>query len=202
MSSELLPQLSIVVVFRVLRAGKQDIESQMGLAHIMKVLYAHSSAQTISHRNETGGWLGERRMEGRGGKGQKKDVQNVCLFGGLRRLELLRDGHMFRSHWATHRATLRRCWRDKTATRGKEPGHRPVDLRFLSLSFQLPSLFFRPPSARNRTTANWSWNAGWGEHKPQRPVLSQRSRILGLQQTTRTVDWIVCTESRSQFFFF
>lgn len=38
MSSELLPQLGIVVVFRVLRAGKQDIESQMGLAHIMKVL--------------------------------------------------------------------------------------------------------------------------------------------------------------------
>lgn len=49
-------------------------------------------------------------------------------------------------------------------------------------------LFSCPPSARNRTTANWSWNAGRGEHKPQRPVLSQRSRILGLQQTTRTVD--------------
>lgn len=91
MSSELLPQLSIVVVFRVLRAGKQDIESQMGLAHIMKVLYAHSSAQTISHRNETEGRgrLGERRIEeGGGGKVRCPKCVLVCLFGGLWRLEL------------------------------------------------------------------------------------------------------------------
>lgn len=79
MSSELLPQLSIVVVFRVLRAGKQDIESQMGLAHIMKVLYAHSSAQTISHRNETEGVAGREENGGERGKRAKERCLK-CVF--------------------------------------------------------------------------------------------------------------------------
>ena len=62
--------LSSVVVFRVLRAGKRDIESQMGLARIMKELTAHSSAQTGSHRNDMGGGDGCER----GGRVRKRDV--------------------------------------------------------------------------------------------------------------------------------
>lgn len=168
MSSELLPQLSIVVVFRVLRAGKQDIEPQMGLAHIMKVLYAPSSAQTVSHRNEKKGmdWLRERRMGGGGIKG----VQNAC-WGVWLEAFVLCDGHMSISHWATHRAALWRCWRDKTAMRW---GENLVTNQWISISshcnFSFPLLFpFSPSSTWNRATTIWGWNAGWGdaEHKDQ-----------------------------------
>lgn len=99
---------------------------------------------------------------------------------------ILRDGRVFRSHWATQKATLGRCWRNKTATWGESwtqtSGYPFPQHLFRSLSpFLCLSVFFSS-SAWNRITFNWrtlSYGGGGGQRATKKTWLFQQRDTQG-----------------------
>lgn len=69
----------------------------------------------------------------------------VCVWRLSEARVILRDGHMFISHWATHGATLRRRRRDKTATQGGKNLDTDQRISVFSHSSSVSPPFFRPP---------------------------------------------------------
>lgn len=128
-----------------------------------------------------------RRCEKKGEARSFSAVQNtswcVCSEAGV----ILRDGRVLRSHWATQKATLGRCWRDKTATWGESwtqtSGYPFPQHLFRSLSpFLCLSVFFSS-SAWNRITFNWrrtlSCGGGGGQRATKKTWLFQQRDTQG-----------------------
>lgn len=107
-----LPRLSVVVVFRVLRAGKQDIESQMGFGSH----HERTGRPTALH---TASAIAGKQREGGGRGGLREEVYLLSTIGvGAFVWRFSEAGVILRDR-AARRATLRRCRGDKAATRGR-----------------------------------------------------------------------------------